>query len=558
MANPAPYVGTTLHVHEARATVPVGFVNAGAAPLDKTLKLRFALTQSTPDAIVDALYKVSDPTSPEYGQHLSKSEVEELVAPSSAAVNAVNAWLKDNGLEGTTLSPAGDWIGFEIPVAKANSLFNANFSVFQHSSSGKQAVRTMSYSLPASLQGHVDLVHPTTSFPSPSSKAQIVGIKSAADPILAKRDLTQDCTGETLPECVQYLYDIPLTPATNSSNRLGVTGRTGNSAHFDYLHQFLTMFRPDADPTTNFTVVGIDGGTNPQDGPSVSEGELDIQYTVGIATNVPVTYYFSGEDFQDGDLEGLLDEANVILSEDNPPKVLTTSYGLPSETDMSFALTDKLCKAYAQMGARGISVLYASGDSGVGCPSDSNDLVFQATFPSNCPFVTSVGGTQSFPEEEAWIGSSGGFSNYYARPAYQEDAVNAFLAQLGDKNADATFNRTGRAFPDISAKADAYIIYAAGITGITGTSASSPVTASIIALLNDRLAVAGRPPLGFLNPWLYSEAGSAFKDIVSGNSSIRCDSDDPTPRGFDAAPGWDPVTGLGTPNFPKLLALLGL
>ncbi|KAH9846906.1 subtilisin-like protein [Lenzites betulinus] len=558
VATPAPYVSSSLRVHEARDTVPVGFVNAGPAPLEKTLKLRFALAQSTPDAIVDALFKVSDPTIPEYGQHLSKAEVEQLVAPSSAAVNAVNAWLTANNLEGTTLSPAGDWVGFEIPVAKANSLFSANFSVFEYGSSGKQAIRTMSYSLPAGLQCHVDLVHPTTSFPSPASKAQIVGIKSSVDSILAKRNVTQDCTDETIPECVQFLYDIPLTPATNSSNRLGVTGRTGNSAHFSFLQQFLTMFRPDMNPTTNFSVVGIDGGTNPQQGPSVSEGELDIQYTVGIATDVPVTYYFIGEDFQDGDLEGFLDEVNVILSEENPPHVLTTSYGMPSETDISFALTDKLCKAYAQMGARGVSVLYASGDSGVGCPSGSDDLVFQATFPSNCPYVTSVGGTQGFPDEEAWRGSSGGFSNYFARPAYQDDAVNAFLAQLGDKNANATFNRTGRAFPDISAKADGYIIFAAGLSGITGTSASSPVTASVIALLNDRLAVAGRPPLGFLNPWLYSVGKSALHDIVSGNSSVICESDDPVPRGFDAAPGWDPVTGLGTPNFPKLLALLGL
>ncbi|KAL1938728.1 hypothetical protein VTO73DRAFT_11331 [Trametes versicolor] len=541
--DPHGYSDSSLNVHEARSSVPLGFVNTGPAPAEEILKLRFALAQSTPDAVVDALYKVSDPKSPQYGQHLSKSEIEKLVAPSSAAVDAVNAWLQQNSLNGTALSPSGDWVGFEVPVGKANTLFNANFSVFEHGTSGKQAIRTMLYSLPPSLQGHVDLIHPTTSFVNFFSRFEHCG--------------NFYCTDETIPECVQFLYDIPLTPATNASNRLGVTGRFGNSAHFSFLQQFLEMFRPDMNSFTTFSVVGIDGGTNDQTGPSVSEGELDIQYTVGLATNVPVTYYFLGEDFQDDGLDGYLDEVNTILAEENPPQVLTTSYGM-TENALSFALTDKLCKAYAQLGARGTSILFASGDSAVGCPAEGDDLVFQATFPSNCPYVTSVGGTSGFPNEVSWPGSSGGFSNYFARPSYQDAAVNTFLAQLGDKNAGA-FNRTGRAFPDISAAANGYIIFAAGLTGITGTSASSPVTASIIALLNDRLLSAGKPPLGFLNPWLYSEAAASFKDIVSGNSSIICDRTNPQPpRGFDTAVGWDPVTGLGTPSFTKLLALLGL
>lgn len=64
----------------------------------------------------------------------------------------------------------------------------------------------------------------------------MVGIKRSVEPVrLAKRNLTADCTDETIPECVQFLYDIPLTPATNANNRLGVTGRFGNSAHFSFL-----------------------------------------------------------------------------------------------------------------------------------------------------------------------------------------------------------------------------------------------------------------------------------------------------------------------------------
>lgn len=73
--DPHGYSDSSLNVHEARSSVPLGFVNTGPAPAEEILKLRFALAQSTPDAVVDALYKVSDPKSPQYGQHLSKSEV---------------------------------------------------------------------------------------------------------------------------------------------------------------------------------------------------------------------------------------------------------------------------------------------------------------------------------------------------------------------------------------------------------------------------------------------------------------------------------------------------
>ncbi|KAI0336682.1 subtilisin-like protein [Cubamyces sp. BRFM 1775] len=562
IGNPTlPPSNDVLPVHESRQTVPPGFVYVGPAPSDHTLKLRFALSQNDPNAIVDALYRVSDPTSSEYGQYLSKTEVEQLVTPKPAAADAVKAWLQENNFTGTALTPAGDWVGFEIPVHQANSFFSANFSVFVHGRTKTQVVRTMAYSLPVSLQGHVDLVHPTTSFPNPSFGREVNGIglqqpslhaMKRTDARIANRDLSSKCTNITNPECLQALYSIPSTPATNTDNRLGVVGFFGNSVSYSWVKQFLLTYRPDVDPSTNFTVDSVDGGVNEQDGSdSSSEGSLDIEYTVGLATNVPVVYVYSG---MIGDFDGYLDIVNQLLGEENPPQVLSTSYAT-EESSFSFALTDKVCKQYAQLGARGTSILFASGDSAAGCPV-GNDTSYQVLFPSNCPFVTSVGGTASFEPEEAWQGSGGGFSNYFSRPAYQDAAVENFFAQYGDTNADK-YNHSGRAYPDISAKADDYVIYAAGFTRIFGTSASTPVTASVIALLNDRLASAGKPPLGFLNPWLYSKGAGALTDIVEGYSNITCGGTTP-PRGFPALKGWDPVTGLGTPNFDKLVAVLGL
>ena len=83
------------------------------------------------------------------------------MTPTSDTQNAVNAWLAAHGLNATTISSAGDWLSMHISVAQANALFDADFTVYKDKKTGKEAVRTMSYSLPSELQGHVDLVYPT-------------------------------------------------------------------------------------------------------------------------------------------------------------------------------------------------------------------------------------------------------------------------------------------------------------------------------------------------------------------------------------------------------------
>jgi hypothetical protein len=87
------------------------------------------------------------------------------------------------------------------------------------------------------------------------------------------------------------------------------------------------------------------------------------------------------------------------------------------------------------------------------------------------------------------------------------------------------------------------IVWNGTVRTVGGTSASSPTFAAVIALVNDALIAAGKPSLGFLNPWLYKGAYKALTDVTSG-SSIGCNS-----TGFPAAVGWDPVTGeLGSLN----------
>ena len=151
--------------------------------------------------------------------------------------------------------------------------------------------------------------------------------------------------------------------------------------------------------------------------------------------------------------------------------------------------------------------------------------------------MTSVGATMRVPETSAPF-SSGGFSNFFGTADYQADAVSAYLTTLGSTN-EGLFNRSGRAFPDIAAQGeDVEIVFQQQVGLVAGTSCSSPIFASIIALINDRLAAQGATSLGFLNPFLYGPAASTFTDITTG-SNPGCNT-----TGFPATTGWDPVCAL--------------
>jgi tripeptidyl-peptidase I len=157
------------------------------------------------------------------------------------------------------------------------------------------------------------------------------------------------------------------------------------------------------------------------------------------------------------------------------------------------------------------------------------------------PFLTSVGATTGISPETAADFSSGGFSNYFGVPSYQTAARAAYLSALGSTDS-GKFNTSGRGFPDVSAQGVSVEIVVDGqAETVDGTSCASPIFASVVALLNDELAAAGKSPLGFLNPFLYANPG-ALNDVASG-SNPGCNT-----NGFPAKSGWDPVTGLGTPS----------
>ena len=220
--------------------------------------------------------------------------------------------------------------------------------------------------------------------------------------------------------------------------------------------------------------------------------------------------------------------------------------------------------------ARHVTVVAASGDEGV-LGNGSSTPVKEVILPTSDPLVLAAGGTSltanpvtgAYISETAWNtpglppqpgASGGGFSHLFARPAYQ-DGVPDIGATRGvpDVAADAE-SGTGMALAFSDGGGQDYILVGAG-----GTSAAAPFWAGLIALADQE---AGHP-LGFVNPAIYQIARGplyhkAFHDITTGNNTVVLTSTSPpvTITGYQAGPGWDPVTGWGTPDAQVLIPLL--
>ncbi|KAJ3496402.1 hypothetical protein NLG97_g2683 [Lecanicillium saksenae] len=255
----------------------------------------------------------------------------------------------------------------------------------------------------------------------------------------------------------------------------------------------------------------------------------------------------------------------AALPDEDLPSVVSISYGV-NEQLLSRDYAQHVCDVFGQLSARGVSVLAASGDAGPGQSCQSNTCGkatrFLPAFPASCPYVTAVGATRDLLSETAMELSGGGFSEYFPRPAYQNGAVDAYLLRHG-RQWKGLYNEKGRGIPDVAALGRNYqLYYHCAVDSADGTSASTPVLASMIAVLNGLRAQKGRPPMGFLNTWLYTIGRFGFTDITTGKSS-GCPgtsySGQVSPKvdgaGWDADWGWDAATGWGTPVFSRLRRL---
>ncbi|KAH8985684.1 subtilisin-like protein [Lactarius akahatsu] len=553
-----------MHIKHSWSAVPEDWVSLGHPPPGITIDLYIALKSHRENALRDTLYQVSEPSHPRYGAYLTNEQLAGLIAPHPETLELVNSWLAYQGIPSSSISitHGGDTLTLkDVPITQANALLNASYQLYRHAEHGETIVRTVGYALPVGLHRHVVTVAPTTSFFSPPPPMQWHAPPNGSDEETG--ELLRAASGEPAtqlsnrdnvrslePSFLRWLYStIAYKPAAIDRNSLGIVGFLREYPSPTDLKAFMRKYRSDGWRAT-YTVTRVNNGGYDPRRPAI-EPNLDVQYAMAMTYPTPLIFYSTGFG-RSNTGDWFLSFLGYFLRQRNGPKTISTSYCIDEKSyPLEYAIN--VCNQFGKLGLLGVSVLYATGDDGVGkdCTLSDGTVRFRPTFPATCPYVTAVGATTGFDPEVAADFSGGGFSDYFKIPDYQRQAVTGFFQILGDEY-KGLYNATSRGIPDISAQSVGFNIFLNGREKrFDGTSCSTPVVASIIALINDHLISNGRPALGFLNPWLYGSAARSLFDVTSGTNP-GCNTD-----GFSAVPGWDPVTGLGTPLgvFPGLSGL---
>lgn len=636
-------------VHEKRHKLPHHWQRHARPHPASIIVLSIALTQRNLDEAYEFLMDVSHPASPNFGQHWSPKKVAETFSPSKETVNVVSAWFREAGITEFYQSQSLNWIRANVTIKKAEQLLRTNYFNFEHAN-GKSHIACDEYSVPESVQKHVDFITPTVHFD--------VKVYQQADngPGMQKREATQphltnnignpgsnvaqpksgcilplgeeefqfsQCDKYITPICLRALYELPLEAPAHpqsklqffSNYKLGLINSDSYGvveyAPQTYLQSDLDMF------FTNFSsqLVGkspilnsVDGGlpqTQTQSFNYTGESDLDLEYAMALAYPQEVTLYQIGDMIEGASFNNFLDaldaEYCTLDGGDDPTqdaiypdelggykgpkncggfaasKVISSSYGY-NEADLTPRYERRQCGEYLKLGLQGVTFLFSSGDSGVAgiggqcIDSASRNYTlpdaahgkFNPSFPGTCPYITSVGATQIIPGQtttqhekaaESVISSGGGFSNLFPLPDYQSIAVSSYFTDHNPPYGADRYNNSQktRGYPDLSANG---VNYVAAVDGkfhkVSGTSASCPTVGAILTAVNALRLTFGKGPIGFINPTLY-EHPEMLNDITSGGNQ-GCGT-----SGFQAVEGWDPVTGLGTPDFLKMaVTWLGL
>ncbi|KAM3484104.1 hypothetical protein MY8738_002543 [Beauveria namnaoensis] len=580
-------------VHETRGASHAGYTKGAAVETNTRVPVRIALKQRNLDNAMDLLLKVSDPNSPDYGKHYTEDQVVSTFAPEAGTVDAVKSWLVANGISADSIKHSQNqgWLTFETTTGKLETLLDAKYNQYSHPTRKGTYIGTDEYKLPSTVADHVDFVQPAVALAA-AGKIERKLPKVPFWPISEALSVqASTCPNHITPACLRSMYNFEQGSLKDASNDLGIFEQAGEQYIQSDLDQFYSKYAS-----------YVPSGTAPKNAPvnqqsdTQDSGEADLDYDMAVPIIHPqgtVNYEVGAPDDALSFFDPLLEALDGSYCNDSgecgkykSTNVISISYG-SDEVDFPASYAKRQCNEWMKLGLQGVSVLISSGDSGVASREreclGSNQDVFVPGILGGCPYITSVGATElpvgSSPGDAETatmhkFSSGGGFSNVNAAPDYQKSALATYFSQHdpGYKSYNTTdgvipsnsgiYNRAGRGYPDVSANGLYGVVVVNGREGTSGgTSQSAPIFAALInRIINERIKAGKKGPLGFLNPTLYQNP-SVFNDIVSGDQHLGGPQGDESPsecgnKGFSAVKGWDPVTGLGTPNYPKLLSVL--
>jgi kumamolisin len=507
---------------------PVGPVDPNET-VEVTLYLRAPSTSNLSNTIREQVQH--------QGQPLSR---EEYIASQSAApddVAKVVEFARTHDLTIVETDPVGRKIALAGTAAAMSAAFATELQRFEHPR-GTYRGRTGPVHIPNDLDQIIVGVFGLDDRPQARPHLQLFEkAVSATQPRAATISYT--------PPQIAKLYDFPTGANLNGSGQCIALIELGGGYKSEDLQAYFQQLNI---PLPKVSSVSVDHGQNhPAGTPNSADGEvdLDIEVAGSIAPGAHIVVYFAPNTDR-----GFLDAiTTAILDVTNNQSVISISWG-SAEVSWTAQAMQAMDQAFQAAAALGVTVCCAAGDNG---SSDGvTDGQAHVDFPASSPYALGCGGTRletvnNQLTEVVWndgpnSATGGGVSDFFDLPTWQANAGVPPSVNPG--------HRFGRGVPDFAGNADpqtGYQVYVDSQSVVFGgTSAVAPLWAGLIALLNQQRG----KPVGYLNPILCQNSqrlsqASALRDVTSGNNGA-----------YSSGPGWDPCSGVGTPDGARLLDAL--
>jgi subtilase family serine protease len=524
----------------------------------------------------ELLEKQQDQRSSLYHHWLTPEEFADRFGADQTDIDRLTGWLQSNGFSVLQVARGRDFIVFTGTVQQVESGLRTEIHRFSvegethYANTSEPSVPEVLAPLVAGFRGLNDFKVKAMKRPSPLLPISLSSAKPKLDL------LTKNFGNVVSPDDLATIYNL------NPLYRTGIDGRGQTIAiagatdiYMSDIENFRAAFNL---PFNNPRKILVPGSDDPGITGDLGEADLDLEWSGALARNASVLFVYSTDAF-----------ASALYAIDqNLAPVLSLSYG---ECELHTVTSDvQVLAAEAQKAAaEGITWVVSSGDSGsAGCERQSGPFSQAITrmnpnFPASLPYVTAVGGLE-FNEGNGNYWSSASSQNPGSALGYIPEAswndedfmsqqrISGFASSGGGaswlfpkptwQSGPGVPTDNARDVPDVALTAswfhDPYVLFTdGGVEPNGGTSAAAPAFAGIIALVNQYLTTVGginKPGLGLINPMLYSlarTAPSAFHDVAVGSNVVPC-----VPRstqdctngfmGYNAGPGYDLVTGLGS------------
>ena len=356
----------------------------------------FVVKQLNVDALGNMLDDVSDPTSPNYGKHMTAAEINDITGNPTAR-DAVVSYLEGAGANVTSESLFGEYITAQAPVSLWEGMFNTKFYSYAVQTATKgvamrplsqvvRYIRSEAYSVPIDLDEHVASVMNTVQMPTMNSnelKLKKPSSKSAMNAL----DFNVESAGYITPADLLAAYNVDSSISHPLATQATFEANSNMYSPGD-LRTFQTTFNL---PFTNVntTVYNMSASVaycNANVG-LCGEGNLDIQYMMALSTS-PTIYYYSNLGLSSSWLA-------MVASTPAPPKVISISYGC-DESYVGTGELDAFAVQAMKLGLMGTTIVVSTGDDGAPgwyARSDPTQCRYTAIWPASCPYITSIGAT---------------------------------------------------------------------------------------------------------------------------------------------------------------------